>query len=409
MRSRRGARVALLCGALAVGETSGCKSESAPTVTTVTTVTASATPKAAPLRDGAFAELLGDAAQPLRVELAIVPDSLVTVQQNGGPKAPYALAVDPNGPYRKALAALDAEIDALAKDAEGARSTIGDDAKFKALVDRYDALGKRVFEIQPAASEAVAIALGSFDPSRIDVQWRTVLEEGGDPFGLRVPKIEIPPITPLRLPRIGKEAYTEAERELAALEADDPPNVDKALPELKPPLEAMPGEVEAFNALVPRYNKELGRRRAYVADRLPGLVMVLRETARRRAGVVVTTVLDPSFGPLGDLALRTYAASVVKPARAWTEREAGALSTAMFASTDLVVMSHPTGADVTVDGAARGKTPCIITALKPGSSIGLSAAKKGFDTVTETTPILASPQSVMQRSLVLPKSGARKK
>ncbi|MFO0616889.1 MAG: PEGA domain-containing protein [Polyangiaceae bacterium] len=373
-----------LFGAVLLSLVGGCGKEQTYTTTSVRSGVASARP----IPSSAFSAL-GTTYAPTRVELRILPSTLIRTETKVSGAASsasqyFVLAVANDSPFLADVSALDGDLVALGKEALGASKIVSDDKAFAALVAKVVDAQKRVQALHPTnGSDTIAIELAAFEESGAKPKWVTLIDDRPDSmlrlFG-HVPGLEELHIPPMQIPGMARST-------LERLAAEDPPDLEKPMPNIDDELNR--------DALVEPYNKELMRRRAYLADTLPGDVEELRCAVRVLGGVDRQIILERT--QVSELAARTYQQSYGFEPAGFDREAGGSFAKDYFATTTVLVNSFPNGADVTLNGAAVGKTPLVLDKQKVAAPFALTVSQKGFDPAEENAALDVSANGFQVR------------
>jgi hypothetical protein len=368
------------------------------------------------VRDGKVADGEG-----VTVEVALVTATIVHTSEtrSGGPvpgssERYFMLALPADAPYLKALAGIRDELTKLG--AELAALKPGKTpADLGALLERHDALAKKLDETKVVPSEAVAVELDGFDAGRMRVTWEKVVQECTGTFCLSIPTI--PRFAPLTFDRcaFGGDAKTTAacvgtaEERVAKLASFDPPGLAEEMPKL-PPMLGVDDQalIARYNKLVPRFNKEVERRSAAVAAALPGRVERLARVAAVASGERWT--LRGVVRPVSALATRLYRETFGSaPAHQIQEIPLGpaAFASTTYAKTRYCFTSQPTGADIVAGGASSGRTPTCLDGLRTGEDVEIRLELPGRAPARiEPSTVRASPGNLTEIDCVLAKTGS---
>lgn len=354
--------------------------------------------------DVTFADLVAGKAKPnsvIAVDAVIVPEAIIRTEE--AQHHYYVLAVPKDAKYFQDVGKLADEADKLAPDVDKLARLVGNETKFIATSDKVTALSKRTQELEVDITGAIAIELADFSSIGSQGAFETVIHEGGI--------YDVNMANMANIANMGRmcAGIPCAEDDLAAMEKKDPPDLDAPMPDLSMVQMSIsgwnpdPNEVDRYNRIVGRYNREITRRRKYVAMMMPGELAKVRASLHELA-TRPTEHLVGKVAALPDLAQRTLdKIHGGHPPRFVIETSgADAIAKHFYANERFLVSSYPSGADVTINGAAVGKTPVVAGPFPVGKGVDLSMTLKGYDPVQDNVPVTPSLTRItdLKRTLV---------
>jgi hypothetical protein len=182
---------------------------------------------------------------------------------------------------------------------------------------------------------------------------------------------------------------------LANLEAQDPPDLTASMPDLSMlglglGYFSPAGEVRKYNKVVARFNREVGRRRRFMARRAPlelaGLAAQLRALSARTPEHLVGGVMQPAV-----LADRTLDHDHAPSGKRVYLHESSGWAARYFARTSLLFLTDPPGAAIAIDGQSKGATPYLAADLPVGTRVQVTLTAAKHRTIERTVDVTAVP------------------
>jgi hypothetical protein len=338
----------------------------------------------------------------VRFNAKILPGTVIQTDENGR-IAYFALAADAQSTYVDKLRLVADELREFQKAhlPRAAKLATTKPKQFKLLVDQYLALMGKLEAVRPRPEDLVGIELAEAHGLARIHDWQHVIGESPAPGWMSPDRNFGAPAT-WASPTY--ETIATATDKVQALLQRQPPDFEAALPEVEPifvnPFDD--SEVRRYNRLVHLYNKEVTRRRVYLAQRMSEDVITalafiddLVNAAPHAIEASITAdhgLASQTFGKVYDGAPRAYV------------RESNGSDTFVkryHARTHLLITSYPTGATVSIAGETVGKTPYLMRDLAVGASIDLALARRGHATFTKPVIVEASALGVARFEGVL--------
>ena len=353
-----------------------------------------ATKTAAPV-EALFADVVAGKFSPgqrVTFDGVFVPEFLIQTESTEESTQQYGLVVAQDDPYLQELAKIADELDGMAKKAARMGKLVKREKKFLAMIKEYEGIVGRVNGARVDVTKAAAIALRDFGMVSLDVSFETVLREGSfSDFQLE----------PIEIPKLDLATVKSVNSDLAELERESPPNVKSSMPNIGavlPPLGFDAAEVRRYNRMVTRFNKELMRRRKYLAHVLPaqcaGLAHAMRKLAQRAPQAITATVRDTA----DSLASRTYReiykadiAAVLSKIPVMTMGSRRPISP----PPPCRIISYP-AATLWIDGEKKGKTPYIAENIPVATDIAIRLQAKKRRTLEKRINVKASAHRLVQ-------------
>ncbi len=325
------------------------------------------------------------------------------------------LAVDADSTFEANIQRFIADLESFQAEVDELSGKLDDDGAFAAFEERRAKLVERAGEVEPLIGETVVIQLVGLDEVGRTMDWNRVHTSRSSPSypypthrpfePPKIPKFEYKPILAL------SSDLEEADALMDAAEATDPPDLSLELPELT--LSELDrwnsSKVRRFNRLVRRHNRELSRRRAYYVQLVPAELEMTAIALRHLIASEPIRIVGRLEAVPGEVR-NTYRETSNTPP-GWFVSELGGefppAQAEITGHTDLLVMSYPPGAELSVDGELRGTTPLVLDRLEPGSTMALSAELKGYETQGQELTVPSTPEMFDQ--VVLDLVGVKKR
>jgi len=332
----------------------------------------------------------------------VVPETTIQVT-SGGPPVHFALAVASDGDFFQRLSGS----------AEAARGRgfeivrelekeVEDDSRFNALLDEFWKLMEAVPK-NPLPQESIAVELASFGAASKTFEWKTVINKM---YGVDMAPLALPTLRLGCEPNCAMPTTIEAARaSIRALASARPPKLDQRLPnlDLVKPDRASQASIDSFNGMIQEFNRELYRRRHYQVQ-AAGQTLTSLLAGYDRLSKTATATFSATVIARPDLAVETFT-KIHKSAPAVFVRERAAADQTVahrfFRTTNVLIGSYPTGANLSISGISVGTTPYVAFEVAAGQSLNINVAMPGYRPKQVLEKISASPVGLRQLDYVL--------
>jgi hypothetical protein len=314
-----------------------------------------------------------------------LPDTVIRIEPGAAGSRYFGLVVSPRAASLGTIRALRDEVEEFERGGIARLEAVRDDddaylenlREFEHLVESVE----RTLVDVARRETKLAVRLDGFEALARDVDWETVLRTGP----LRFPTLEVESLFPEpsgsdpRAVRPG--TFAAAEEELARREAERPIDLDRPLPSLELLVvdRRSDEEVDRYNRFVERYNRELLRRREFRTRRVRERLILIRLGLERISPEWTHTLLVRTERKV-EFARRTWEKMLGSAPEAFVSEPADAgdgILDGHYGTLSLLVVSHPSGAELSVDGVVRGRTPAVLRRVPTGRPLELTLTHEG--------------------------------